>query len=207
MKLSEMPDERKKKSQLIEELVELRQRTAQFEKSAIQCRRAEETLRSLAFVDELTGLYNRRGFLVLGQQQIKIGSRTNRQVILLFADIDGMKKINDSFGHPTGDLALVDIAGILKGTFRGSDIVSRWGGDEFAVVALTNDAGSPDILIKRLKEAIRLHNLKQKRPYKLSLSMGIAECNPEQRRSISELLREADAAMYRAKGEAIPSDV
>ena len=194
-----MSDERKGKSQLIEELAQLRRRVVQFEQLEIQYKRDEEALRAAAFIDELTGLYNRKGFLTLGQQQINIGNRTKHQVLLLFMDLDNLKIINDSFGHATGDLALVDFAGILKRTFRESDVISRWGGDEFVVVALANENGSADMLAGRLEEAIMLHNLHQERPYKLSLGLGVAVCDTEHTCDISELLHRADEAMYRAK--------
>ncbi|MGI2336763.1 MAG: GGDEF domain-containing protein [Dehalogenimonas sp.] len=194
-----MTDESKTNSQLLEEVAQLHQQIKRLEKSEARCLQSEKNLRDQTFIDELTDLYNRRGFLVMGQQQIKIGSRTKKPVLLLFGDLDDLKNINDNYGHPAGDQALRDVAYILRGTFRESDVISRLGGDEFAVVALVNENGSPDIILKRIDERTRQHNLKQGRPYNLSLSVGIAECNPEQSCSISELLRQADEAMYRKK--------
>ena len=196
-----MSDERKLKSQLIEELAQLRQRVARFEQLELQYKRDEEALRAAAFMDELTGLYNRKGFLTLGQQQINLAHRTKHEVLLVFMDLDSLKIINDSFGHTAGDMALVDFAGILKRTFRESDIISRWGGDEFVVVALANDNGSVDLLTGRLKEALMLHNLQQDRPYKLSAETGVAVGDAENTCDINELLHRADELMYQGKSK------
>ncbi|MCM8776092.1 MAG: diguanylate cyclase, partial [Candidatus Omnitrophica bacterium] len=107
---------------------------------AIERHQLQESLRSLTIVDELTGLYNRRGFLIHAEQQVKLANRTRRGFFLLFADLDDFKKINDNFGHPEGDNALRETAKILKTTFRGSDIKARMGGDEFAVIVIEAEA-------------------------------------------------------------------
>ena len=95
--------------------------------------RAEAEVRQLSMTDELTGVYNRRGFFLLANQQLKIAKRTQMSCCLLFADLDGLKKINDSLGHEIGDRILAEAAYILKQTFRDSDIVARLGGDEFVI--------------------------------------------------------------------------
>ncbi len=91
-------------------------------------KRMEEELRALSLIDELTGLYNRRGFLTLARHQQKISSRTGKEMLLIYADVDGLKKINDTFGHDAGDAALVETARILKESFRSSDVTARLGG-------------------------------------------------------------------------------
>jgi two-component system, cell cycle response regulator len=93
-------------------------------------------LEKLALFDELTGLYNRRGFLDLGGKQLKTAERLGKSVLLVFADLDGLKEINDQLGHLDGDAALKDIADVLRESFRGSDIIARLGGDEFAILAV-----------------------------------------------------------------------
>ena len=98
-------------------------------------KRMEEDLRALSLVDELTGLYNRRGFLTLARHQQKISARTGKEMLLAYADVDGLKRINDTFGHDAGDAVLVEIGKILKESFRSSDLTARMGGDEFAVLA------------------------------------------------------------------------
>ena len=164
-----------------------------------QRKRMEETLRALALVDELTGLYNRRGFLTLGQQQLKAADRTKRRMVLLFADLDGMKRINDTFGHPEGDRALIETADVLRETFRESDIIARFGGDEFVVLAIETDGFPAEILANRLQEKLEARNATEDRRYKLSLSMGLARYDPEYPCSIDELVAQADRAMYEQK--------
>ncbi len=116
-----------------------------------QLESANKEIQALAISDPLTGLYNRRGFIALAEQQLKLADRTRRGALLFFADLDGMKWINDTLGHEEGDRALVDIATILKDTFRLSDIIARIGGDEFAVLVIDTTAVTPEILTARLK--------------------------------------------------------
>ncbi len=118
-----------------------------------QLESANKEIQALAISDPLTGLYNRRGFIALAEQQLKLADRTRRGALLFFADLDGMKWINDTLGHEEGDRALVDIASILKETFRLSDIIARIGGDEFAVLVIDTTAVTPEILTARLKDS------------------------------------------------------
>ncbi len=194
-----MDDTRKTRQQLIEELDELRLRLAQFEKAETEYQETIDLLRSQVFIDELTGLYNRRGLLVLGQQQINIGRRINKQVLLIFFDLDDLKQINDTFGHAAGDRALVDTATILKRAFRETDTISRIGGDEFVVLATINDESDKSVLTSRFYKAVENHNSNHQRGYKLSLSVGTAICAPHQPVSITELMRLADESMYSTK--------
>ena len=108
-----------------EETKQLRKRIAALEKSDMEHKHTEESLRSLVFIDELTGLYNRRGFFSAVEKQFKIFKRNKSKAIVLFADVDYLKHINDSFGHREGDHALLDTANILRQTFRESDIIGR----------------------------------------------------------------------------------
>ncbi len=156
-------------------------------------------LRSLSLVDHLTGLYNRRGFLFLAQQQVKIADRMKRGMLLLFADLDDMKRINDTLGHREGDLALIETATILRDTFREADIIARIGGDEFAIITIEARKDSADILTIRLQENLDARNAKGGRPYKLSISVGIARYDAERPCSIEELLAQADTLMYKQK--------
>jgi diguanylate cyclase (GGDEF)-like protein/PAS domain S-box-containing protein len=162
-------------------------------------KQAEEALRVQSLIDDLTGLYNRRGLSALAQQELKKANRMGRGMLLLFADLDDLKHINDTFGHREGDLALIETADILKETFRKPDIIARIGGDEFVVLATETSSVSADILTNRLKEQVNAHNLKENRPYKLSLSTGIVSYNPEQPCSIDDLLARADKMMYTEK--------
>ena len=166
--------------------------------------RMEETLLALALVDELTGLYNRRGFLTLAGQQLKTANRAKRRLLLLFADLDGLKQINDAFGHPEGDQALIEVADVLKETFRESDIIARFAGDEFVVLAIETDGLPAKVLTTRLQENLEARNAREGRRYKLSLSMGIARYDPEHPCSLDDLLTRADRAMYKQKGNSTP---
>ncbi len=163
-------------------------------------KRALEELESLSLTDDLTGLYNRRGFLALVEQQLKHARRTDERFVLVFADLDGLKQINDRLGHHEGSRALVKTAEILRQTFRASDIVARLGGDEFTVLALAPSGdGAEETIRKRLRQQIRLVNERRELPYELSVSVGIVPLDPQAQPSIEDLLRKADAAMYEDK--------
>jgi diguanylate cyclase (GGDEF)-like protein len=159
-------------------------------------------LEALSFQDGLTGLYNRRGFLTLAEHQIKLASRTQTPLFLLFADLDDLKSINDTYGHAMGDQALVAAARILQTTCRQSDLVARLGGDEFAVLHFCSTKDCTDAILGRLQAHLREYNAtSQDHPFKLSLSTGFAWYDPRYPLSLEELLREADEMMYARKKE------
>ena len=160
--------------------------------------RGEEALLALSLIDELTGLYNRRRFFVLTEQYLKLSVRTKKKLLLLFIDMDNLKWINDHHGHNQGDQALIDLANILKKTFRESDIVARIGGDEFVVLSEPTDENG-EIVLTRLYENIKDHNAKRSRCYALSISVGATQFDPNHPVSIDELLSKADALMYAQK--------
>jgi diguanylate cyclase (GGDEF)-like protein/PAS domain S-box-containing protein len=158
-----------------------------------------EQLRSLSLHDELTGLYNRRGWLELARQGLRLTMREKRQAAVIYADLNGMKEINDVHGHEAGDHALKDTAKILRAACRESDVIARFGGDEFVVFALGfEDSGLP-ALRSRAQGAIAEQNLSGVRPFRLSLSIGAAFFRPDQAESIEQLLDRADAEMYERK--------
>jgi diguanylate cyclase (GGDEF)-like protein len=160
--------------------------------------RAEEALLVLSLTDDLTGLYNRRRFFVLTEQYLKLSVRTKKKLLLLFIDMDNLKWINDHHGHNEGDQALIDLANILRKTFRESDIVARIGGDEFVVLSESTDENG-EIVLTRLYENIKDHNAKRSRRYDLSISVGATQFDPKYPISIDELLSKADALMYAQK--------
>jgi diguanylate cyclase (GGDEF)-like protein/PAS domain S-box-containing protein len=162
-------------------------------------KRAEEALRTLSLADELTDLYNRRGFFTIAEQQLKIAKRMEKRMMLLFADLDGLKWINDNLGHQEGDMALIDVANILKKTFRESDFIARIGGDEFVVLGIEAEEPDAGMLANRLLENVKSHNEKRMRSYSLSISTGIAHYDPDNPCSIDELLAGADKLMYEQK--------
>jgi diguanylate cyclase (GGDEF)-like protein len=166
---------------------------------AIERHRLLSALRSLSLIDDLTGLYNRRGFADLGEQYLKLARRTTRGVTIVFLDLDRFKTINDSLGHHVGDRALIKVADILRATFRRSDIIARLGGDEFAVLALEASGESAELLIGRLRERFREFNRASREPYQLSVSIGMARHDGDMRMRLEDLLAEADNAMYEEK--------
>ena len=162
-------------------------------------KKAEETLKTLSFKDELTGLYNRRGFFALAEQGLKTAQRMGIEMMLIFGDLDNMKKINDTFGHKEGDQALVDTSLSLRETFRESDIIARFGGDEFVILAMNRLETSAEKLISRLEKVLKEYHLQTKRSYTLSLSLGISYFDPKNPCSIDILLAQADKLMYENK--------
>ncbi|MHB8842897.1 MAG: sensor domain-containing diguanylate cyclase [Candidatus Aquicultor sp.] len=160
---------------------------------------AEEALKTLSLKDDLTGLYNRRGFFTLAEQGLKTAQRIGTEMVLIFGDLDNLKGINDTFGHKEGDQVLVDTAQILKETFRESDIIARIGGDEFVVLAMNNLETSAEKLINRFKQALNDHHFQTKCPYTLSISLGMACFDPQNPCSIEALLAQADKLMYENK--------
>lgn len=161
--------------------------------------RVREELRMLSVADVLTGLNNRRGFFHLAEQQLKFANRSKSAMLLLFADLDGLKDINDAHGHKEGDLALVETANVLGETFRESDILGRVGGDEFAVLAVAAPDATAQRINERIRERIRARNTQSDRAYQLSVSVGIANYDPDNPCSLEELMARADALMYGEK--------
>ncbi|MBF0558756.1 MAG: GGDEF domain-containing protein [Nitrospirae bacterium] len=159
----------------------------------------EDKLRTLSLTDELTGLYNRRGFMTFAEQLLKLSKRQNKGLFMLYSDLDDLKAINDTFGHQEGDLALIDAANVLKATCRESDIIARIGGDEFVMMTAGRAGDNMEMIVGRLQENIRDHNTREKRSYALSISFGISHYDPESLSSIDELLEDAEKSMYGQK--------
>ncbi len=159
----------------------------------------EKKLREMTLRDELTGLYNRRGFYTLAKQLIEGSNRNKDNMILFFIDVDNLKNINDTYSHQKGDQALIDAANIIKQTFRESDIIARFGGDEFVIFAKEVRKSLGEKLSVRFNRNLNSHNKNNERPYKLSLSMGIARCGKETPCSIYDLINKADKSMYDQK--------
>ena len=161
--------------------------------------RMEQMLKTMATVDELTGLYNRRGFMELTEKLMAVARREQTQSVLFFFDMDNLKKVNDSLGHDYGDRALIEINEVLRYTFRESDIIARVGGDEFAVFSLENIADSGRSAMERLQKNIDARNGQHNRPYQLSLSMGAMACPVGDECALDALMKQADQQMYEQK--------
>ncbi|MHC5932751.1 GGDEF domain-containing response regulator [Nostoc sp.] len=160
--------------------------------------KAEADVRELSVTDELTGLYNRRGFFWLANQQFKIVQRIQMFCCLLFVDIDGLKQVNDSLGHEVGDRMILDTAKLLKQTFRDSDIIARLGGDEF-VILVPVESGNTDEFYPRLQANIDRFNQEDNHSYQLSISVGITQCALKENISLEQLIEQADKLMYKDK--------
>jgi diguanylate cyclase (GGDEF)-like protein/PAS domain S-box-containing protein len=161
-------------------------------------KKLEETLRNSSLKDDLTGLFNRRGLLKQAAPYFDFARRQREKLLLLFIDLDGMKRINDEFGHNEGDNALISTATILNRSFRSSDIIARLGGDEFTVV-VTDLTASQDDAISRLNENLKAYNATVQPGHELAFSIGVATLEPERMACFEDLLVQADQAMYEQK--------
>jgi diguanylate cyclase (GGDEF)-like protein len=169
------------------------------EKLLKRIQESEKKYRSLSLIDELTGLYNRRGFLTMVEHYLKIVKRQKKGLFMLYADFDDLKKINDTWGHKEGDVALIETAKNLKETYRESDIIARISGDEFVVIPVGSAKDHVDTVMNRLLKTLDVYNSESSLRYKISLSIGIAFYDPENPCSIEELLAQADKSMYERK--------
>lgn len=161
--------------------------------------RLQERLRKMSITDELTGLPNRRGFFVLAEQQLRSAQRSGGSLVLLFADLDGFKSINDTLGHQAGDEALCSMADLFRQSYRDSDIIARMGGDEFAILLVNPTDRGVETAQERLQQHLDLFNSRENGAYRLKVSIGMAEFDPAAPTSIDALLRLADERMYAAK--------
>ena len=171
----------------------------QREQSKDLLQRQADELRALSLVDELTGLYNRRGFLTIATQQLKLCDRTMRPALVVFVDLDGMKRINDELGHDIGDQALIETASTLRQCFRYSDIVARLGGDEFVALAIDASQDMCGTIQKRLTDKLAEINARPGRRFELQFSVGMAPYDPSRAEMVEEVLARADSLMYEQK--------
>lgn len=162
-------------------------------------REEAKAVRSLSVRDELTGLYNRRGFMELSAQHLAIAAQTGRPALLFFVDVNGMKQINDQQGHEQGDSALIETADVLRTTFRGADVIARIGGDEFVALLPDGDALQLQSFTERVQHEIDARNHQPNRAYRLSACIGAAAFDPKQPKLIEALMAQADALMYEQK--------
>jgi diguanylate cyclase (GGDEF)-like protein len=162
-------------------------------------KRIEGELHALSSTDELTTLNNRRGFFYLAEQLLKIAFRNKTGMYLLYTDLDDFKEINDDFGHEEGDRALQAYAQLLKENYRDSDIVSRIGGDEFAILPVGTSKDGINVITTRFLRILSQYNETSGHRWKLSASVGVAYYDPASPCSVDELLRQADASMYQQK--------
>ncbi|MBL8269736.1 GGDEF domain-containing protein, partial [Steroidobacter sp.] len=159
-------------------------------------------LRKESTLDELTGLSNRRGFLMLAEQHAMLAKRTGEHFVVAFIDMDRLKPINDTLGHQAGDAAIAETAAALRICFRDSDILGRLGGDEFAALLPATSDNSEAAIRERLRDELQVRNAQPNRRFSLSVSIGIIATDPQHLLSVEEMLAQADALMYVEKQRA-----
>ncbi|MGZ5213049.1 MAG: diguanylate cyclase domain-containing protein [Actinomycetota bacterium] len=164
--------------------------------SGTRLRELQGELRRMGTSDALTRLINRRGFLPTAEHQLKVAERTHQPIALMFLDLDGLKKVNDTLGHSAGDRLITEGAFVLRETFRASDLIARMGGDEFCVLFAAESYHAAKIALTRLKNAVDEANAQEGRPFILSFSAGVATFDPEDPCTLDQLIARADAQMY-----------
>ena len=169
-----------------------------YEKN-VELEQANERLRNLSLTDDLTGLNNRRGFLIMSNGLLKFARRAGHPLCLLYIDMDCLKQVNDKYGHAEGDTALNHFAHTLSETFRDSDVIARMGGDEFAVLTIDATENHLTGIQARLQSNVDAHNLVSVRGYAISFSLGVVRVDLNSVFTVEGLLNQADAAMYAHK--------
>ncbi|MCE2902022.1 MAG: GGDEF domain-containing protein [Gemmatimonas sp.] len=162
-------------------------------------KREEVRLRRASLTDDLTLLYNRRGFMALADQQLRLARRQGKDAVVMYADMDGFKQLNDTYGHAVGDRALVAVARVLQSTVRDCDVVARLGGDEFTVLALDADGVGARIIQRRIEERLAILNASGELPTPLALTIGHTRVRPNDPATVCELLARADQLLYARK--------
>jgi diguanylate cyclase (GGDEF)-like protein/PAS domain S-box-containing protein len=168
-------------------------------KNVTALKKLEEELRSLSLTDALTGLHNRRGFFTLAELQLRLADRRKQGMYMLYADMDSLKEINDTYGHQEGDRALVETAKLMQKTYRASDVVSRIGGDEFAVIPVGTAEDNVSAIVNRFQRNLDAFNSQGHLAYPLSVSIGLVMYDPLNPIPLDELLSRADKMMYESK--------
>lgn len=158
-----------------------------------------ERLNCISQTDELTELYNRRGFLSLARQNLDLARRMRKSGLLFYADLDGLKVINDTFGHEEGDVALQQTALLLRKAFRNADIIARLGGDEFTIFTVDSSESFIEELHNRLNRLIDEYNQNSGKPYLISISIGAVPFSGDDNIKIEQLLAQADNLLYEQK--------
>lgn len=162
---------------------------------------AQKQLKNLSLTDELTGLYNRRGFLTLAEQQLRLERHhsTARGLTLMFADMDGLKAVNDTYGHDAGNDAIIEFASAIRSCTRSADLAARWGGDEFVILLIGPNEEKSKLTIERIRKKIEFYNETSGKPYQLAFSVGVADFDIKSDRTLEDQIAEADEAMYADK--------
>jgi diguanylate cyclase (GGDEF)-like protein/PAS domain S-box-containing protein len=161
-----------------------------------ELKQIQTELHELTLTDELTSLYNRRGFFTLAAQALRYARRTSKNCIVIYADLDNLKAVNDKFGHATGSQMIIDASTIFRSFFRDSDIAARIGGDEFVIFVQDSSEVGTKIIKQRLQKLIDDFNETNSHCYLMSISFGIAHFDPKSEATVEDLVSEADRLMY-----------
>jgi diguanylate cyclase (GGDEF)-like protein len=153
-------------------------------------------LQRQATLDPLTRLPNRRGFVPMAEHRLEVAKRNHQPLALMFVDVDGLKQVNDSLGHATGDWLIAETAYVLRTTFRASDLIARMGGDEFCILFAAESDDAVEGAARRLQTSMDASNRGPERPFRLSLSAGVSRFDPEDPRTLDQLMAVADERMY-----------
>ena len=184
---------------ILVDITERKTAEKKLERANHKLRLINEKLESLSTSDHLTGLNNRRGFFQFGLQQMKIAKRLKKDNFLVFLDIDYLKEVNDTYGHPAGDLLLQGVASILRTTLRESDVIGRIGGDEFAILAMRSKGLAERALLARIEEGVQAYRIRAYPRLRLSVSMGLVRVDPQKYQQLDDFLAHADYLMYQEK--------
>ena len=174
---------------------ELEEANAALRREAVLRKQMEAKIVRLSLTDELTGLNNRRGFLLQAEQLLKLVHRVHTHGWIIYIDLDGLKQVNDTLGHDAGDELIVSAAKVLRESFRDSDVVGRIGGDEFVVFATGNSTPALEIQ-DRIAQNIEHRNRCFPSEPPLEMSIGVIRCEPHALNSLDDMIHQADAAMY-----------
>lgn len=156
-------------------------------------------LRELALNDPLTGMHNRRAFFEIAGHELQVCRRRGSGTALIFTDVDGLKLVNDRYGHAEGDHMLQEAADVLRASLRDADVLARLGGDEFCILLSRDSAMDGTAVLERLDANLRELNAVPGRRYELALSFGLAMFDPASSMGVTELVEQADRAMYQQK--------
>ncbi len=178
---------------------EKEQKAVELSTVLAQLRESNHKLEELSTHDALTGLYNRRGFMQLGQKYHDLALRNNTDYVLFYIDMDGLKCINDTWGHAEGDKAIAAFGDVLQNAFRGTDIVARLGGDEFTICTSNTRPDCASLLLKRLETYVDDFNNGSNSSWKLSYSIGSVIHSENTELDFSGIMSLADSKLYQNK--------
>jgi len=175
----------------------------QLNLAVLELEKRNGELKNSYVIDELTGIFNRRGFYMHGGNLYKAAVITGGKAIMCFGDVDGLKKINDTYGHKEGDEAILTTALLIKESFGMDDIVARIGGDEFIIIAANKSTENDIISIKKKIDLnFNKYNFISNKPYKLTISFGFSVYSPDLKLSFEQLIEDADKQLYKQKEKA-----